>query len=146
MNVNRITTLGAGFMLAGLAVLGAMFGYAQPVGAGVPPTATAEFTATCVPGQTCATPTVLLKTHTPTSTPTGAATSTAAPSSTSAPSTTPVPATQTPSGGNQGAGVRPPNTGSGDGAGNSTSMWVIVLGAGLMAAGAGSLVTGMRRR
>ena len=145
MRFNRLTTLGAAMLLAGLAVFGTLFSYAaHPAAAGDP-----TVTQTCVPGQTCQTSTLTpqrIKTHTPTST------------ATSKPVThTPVPPTGTsvpptsvptrPTGGNEGVAVKPPNTGSGQAAsGGATSIWLIVLGAVLVLAGGATVVTGARKR
>jgi hypothetical protein len=153
VKVNRFTTLGGALMLAAIAVFGTMFSYAtHPAAAGE---STPESTpTTCfvvgdfAPAQcpTVETP-VKLKTHTPTSTATAAATDTAVPTSTSAPApATPVPPTQTPSGGQEGAGVRPPNTGSGDGTATARDTWAMIAGGLLLAAGLGTFGFGLRRR
>ncbi len=94
---------------------------------------------------TCTATTVTLKTHTPTSTATSGPSNTPAPSSTAAPTKTSVPATSTPSGG-AGAGVRPPNTGSGDGTSGGNVMLLSALGVLLMLGGGTVVLTGVRKR
>lgn len=92
--------------------------------------------ATCTP--------VKIKTHTPTATPTAAATETPVPST---PTNTAVPPTNTPTGGQEGAGVRPPNTGDGAGtAGSGTNMLLVTLGALLLVGGGGAVIAGSRKR
>ena len=59
---------------------------------------------------------------------------------------TPVPPANTPTGGNEGAGVRPPNTGSGGAGTGYHGLWVMALGALLLAVGGGTLAIGSRRR
>lgn len=90
------------------------------------------------------------KTHTPTPSGTAAPSSTAAPTTptAAAPATqAPAPSAARPGGGNEGVQVRPPNTGSGDGAAaGGSGLWVIVLGATLVALGGGSLLFGVRKR
>jgi hypothetical protein len=65
---------------------------------------------------------------------------------TEVPTNTPVPPTKTPSGGNEGASVRPPNTGTGDGSRGGVSVWLVAAGGLLAMVGGGSLLAGMRRR
>lgn len=151
MKINRLTMLGAALVLASVATFGTLFSYgAYPAAAGEQ---TPEYTPTFDPcdefglvQQECISPTmetpVKVKTHTPTATATAAATETSVPS-TSVPATnTPVP----PTGGQEGAGVRPPNTGTGDGTRTASEVWAVILGAALLSAGAGTFVVGMRRR
>lgn len=92
------------------------------------------------PQRTC------VNTATPTKTPTLAATSTLVPN-TAVPTSPPVVATATPSGGSQGGGVQPPNTGSGDaGSTGIDSTWFLLAGAALIVVGGGSVLAGARRR
>ena len=82
------------------------------------------------------------KSHTPTATNTPAATTTSAPATQA-----PAPSATRPGGGNQGAQVRPPNTGTGGGnASGLSGTWLIAFGAMLVAAGGGALLFGARRR
>ena len=146
MKTNRWTMAGAALVLAGLAVMGTMAGFgAHPAAAGDP---TPTVAATCVVGQTCTTATgtvVRIKTHTPTITVTSVATNTPVPTNTSVPNTA-VPPTRAPTGGNEGVGVRPPNTGTGGASSGNDSVWVMGLGALLVAGGASALAFGWRRR
>jgi hypothetical protein len=48
--------------------------------------------------------------------------------------------------GNEGANVKPPNTGSGDDDGSDASMWLVALGAATLALGGGAVLAGLRRR
>ena len=108
--------------------------------------------ATCVPGQTCpntatSTP-VKFRTHTPTATVTPGVTQ---PTSTPEPANTAAPAATSPApgSGNEGVAVRPPNTGSGDGAAaGSTDVAAWVIGAGLLLIilGSGAALAGVRQR
>jgi hypothetical protein len=157
---NRITMAGFAAAVLGLMlVFGQSFGQgpgsAQAGGGTADPTAdptvntATSIPATCVPGQTCpntATPNPSetpgrAKTHTPTSTPTDVP-------STSVPATEPA-ATSTvrPSSGNEGANVKPPATGSGDGTGSrDQSLWILVAGAMLVIVGGGAALVGIRQR
>jgi hypothetical protein len=57
------------------------------------------------------------------------------------------PVTNTPTGGTQGGGVQPPNTGFGDtGSDSSSSLWFLLAGVALVATGTGAIVAGARRR
>jgi LPXTG-motif cell wall-anchored protein len=133
-------------LIVGAAVMTASFGGASSVSAGGQscgdaPTATPELSVlqelpTCSP-----TPTVRIKTHTPTTTPTEVATDTPEPAT-----NTPVPPTKTPQGANEGASVRPPNTGTGGGTGSHVNIWLVAAGAVVAAAGGGALVAGARKR
>lgn len=78
-------------------------------------------------------------------TPTRTGTRTATPANTSTPVNTSVPATNTPSGGGAGV-VTPPNTGTGDGGDSGISMWMLLAGAAVAAAGGGALMVGARKR
>ncbi len=90
------------------------------------------------PQRTC------VNTATPTRTPTAANTTVP---NTAVPTSPPVVATATPSGGNQGGGVQPPNTGSGDaGSTGIESTWLLLAGAALIVVGGGSVLAGARRR
>lgn len=108
--------------------------------------------ATCVPGQTCpntATPNPSVtpgrsKTHTPTATATPAATE---PARTVEATSTSKPATPGPSSGNEGANVKPPNTGTGGGSTSSDrSLWILMAGGLLMVLGSGAALVGIRQR
>ncbi len=108
--------------------------------------------ATCVPGQTCpntATPNPSAtpgrpKTHTPTATATPPATE---PARTVEATSTSKPATPGPSSGNEGANVKPPATGFGDGTeSRDQSLWILVAGAMLMLLGSGAALVGIRQR
>ena len=94
---------------------------------------------TAIPSET-ATP-GRLKTQTPTATSTQAPrTATPVPPTVAAPTNTRVPAN-----GNEGVAVKPPNTGSGGGAGNGTT-WVMGLGALLVVLGGGAALVGVKQR
>jgi hypothetical protein len=101
----------------------------EPTGEG-----TAEATTTQRPAST----------HTPTAEPTEPAV-TEVPA-TEPPAPTTAPATSTPSGGSQGGGVAPPNTGFGDTGDSSSGLWVLLLGGALAAAGVGATAAGLRSR
>ena len=99
--------------------------------------------ATDTPIPTC-TP-VKIKTHTPTMTPTEAATQTPVPA-TPAP-TQPAATATKPGGGAEGQGVRPPDTGSGPGAGGGLDVTLLFAGIALAALGGGAmLVLAAKRR
>ncbi len=84
------------------------------------------------------------KSHTPTVKPTEAVVTEAPSTSTPVPPT--VAAPTRPSGGAEGSGLRPPNTGTGD-AGSSGTPWLLVAGGFALAAfGIGSTAFGLRRR
>ena len=150
---NNTTILGVAAAIVGLMlVFGGSLGSGVPLvhaGISVTPDPTRE--STCVPGQTC--PTVAptqtpgrLKTRTPTATPTAVATQ---PPATEAATNTVVVATSTPkpTGGSEGALVRPPDTGSGDGTTPSAgSDWLLVLGALFVVLGGGVALVGVRQR
>jgi hypothetical protein len=150
MNNRMLRLAGVLGLIVGAVVMTASFGGASGVSAGEQncttsgPSATPTFEQentfqqlpTCSP-----TPTTRIKTHTPTTTPTEAATDTPVPAT-----STPVPPTKTPSGGNEGANVRPPNTGTGDSARSDVNIWLVAAGAVLAAAGGGALFAGARKR
>lgn len=141
----------AGALLIGLAVQNSRAAFAGIQTCGTSsPTATPESTPiitsesvqqppTCSP-----TPTVRIKTNTPTTTATAPATQTPAPTNTAVPTRPAVP-TQ-PGGGNEGARITPPNTGAGDSGRGSTNLWLIIAGAAALAAGGGAVLAGMRKR
>ncbi len=144
------TVLGVAAAIVGLLLVfgGSLGNGAPPVHAGIQPTADPTRESTCVPGQTC--PTVQtpgrLKTRTPTATPTAVATQ---PPATKAATNTVIVATSTPKpgGSSEGAEVRPPNTGSGDGTTPSAgSDWLLVLGALFVVLGGGAALVGVRQR
>lgn len=147
---NRTTILGVAAAIVGLLLVfgGSLGNGVPPVYAGIQPTPDPT---TCVPGQTC--PTVAptqtpgrLKTRTPTATPTAVATQ---PPATKAATNTVVVATSTPKpgSGSEGAEVRPPDTGSGDGTTPSAgSDWLLVLGALFVVLGGGAALVGVRQR
>lgn len=157
MNMNKWTAVGTFALVAGVLVLGLAYASSGVATAGnqIPCDATAiptveefgqiqafqaapECTATATREATN-TP-VKIKTHTPT------ATATAVPKTPVPPTEPPATNTPKPSSGNEGANVKPPNTGSGDGAGSGGSMWLVVLGAASLALGGGAVLAGVRRR
>ena len=158
MNMNRWTVAGTFALVAGVLVLGLAYASSGVATAGnIPCDATAtptvgaesgQIEAFQAPPECTATPTRSatatqprqVRTHTPTATPTDVPVTV-----TPVPPTEP-PATSTPSSGNEGANVKPPNTGSGDGANGSGSLWLVVLGAASLALGGGAVLAGMRRR
>ncbi len=157
MNMNRWTAAGTFALVAGVLVLGLAYASSGVATAGnqIPcdatPTATFEpsgqiqafqaapectATATRVATNTP----VKIKTHTPT------ATATSVPNTPVPPTEPPATSTPKPSSGNDAANVKPPNTGSGDGPGGGSSLWLVVLGAASLAFGGGAVLAGMRRR
>lgn len=144
---------GAAAIVAGAVILGA-FAFGGPASAGsqVTPTAdpciTPQATPTGVPDavaendgrmqaffqqQATATPdctTRVPKTHTPTPDPTDTPAPTEEPASPTSP-----PATNTPTGGSEGGGIQPPNTGTGGGD-SGTPTWALIAALSLVAGGA----------
>ena len=158
MKIRKFTTLGAAGLLAGVMLLGVAASNhgASSVQAGngcTTPTVTINSSQQSTVQQPCVTPSEVptegrVKTHTPTQTSTAEATNTAVATSTPQVVNTqaPAPSATRPSGGNEGASVRPPNTGSGGGTSGGAGIWLVALGAMLVALGGGSLIFGVRRR
>ncbi|MHB8378005.1 MAG: hypothetical protein ACYDEB_13795 [Dehalococcoidia bacterium] len=152
--INRFSVIGAAAVLAALALFGTNLGPGAVVHAGIILTSTPTFTATATPcplAPCTPTPPVSVQTATPTSTPAGATTGTPVSTSTLAPPTsvpnTPVPPAATSPAGAVGAGIRAPNTGTGDGtAAGSGFPWALATGIALLAMGSSSLPLGVRRR
>ena len=155
MRPNTWTSIGAVAVVAGVLMLGMAYATSGVVQAGnqvVPCDATAtptqgqlgQIQAFQAAPQCTATPTTprKLRTHTPTVTPTEQLkTATPAPTSTQ-----PAP-TNTPKAASEGVAVKPPNTGSGNGAsGDSMTLWLLGLGGIAVALGGGALAVGVRRR
>ena len=151
---HRLTIAGVAATVAGVLLL-----FGQSLGAGGTPAVLAgiaTFTSTplpptCVVGQTCNTSTPVptetpgrLKTQTPSATPT--ATSTMAPSTPAATNTAAATNTPKPGSGNEGAAVKPPNTGSGGAAPGNGINWFLGLGALLVIAGGGAALVGVKQR
>lgn len=134
MKTRKFTTLGAAGILAGVMLLG----FAASIGS-TPRVQAGEVTLS--PSETRGP----AKTHTPTQTSTAESTNTAVATSTPQVVNTPAPSATRPSGGNEGVSVKPPNTGSG-GASGGPGIWLVALGAILVASGGGSLLYGVRRR